>query len=187
MERAGPAREDGGPEDLSVARRNVLVVDDDPTVGRLVAAVLRREDLAVEVALDGDEALARLATSLPALVLTDMTMPGLSGLDLVRAAEARGFRVPFLVMSAFLEPDVERRLLEEGGVSGVLRKPFDIARLVRDVRAVLDRQAPTVASWSIVRWEPELAWLRALPRRAPSRPVRHPPAAGAASAGAAGC
>jgi len=169
---------------MSVARRSVLVVDDDPTVGRLVAAVLRREDLAVEVALDGDEALARLAASLPALVLTDMTMPGLSGLDLVRAAEARGFRVPFLVMSAFLEPDVERRLLEEGGVSGVLRKPFDIARLVRDVRAVLERQV-SVACWSVVRWEPELAWLRV--RRAPSRPVRRPPAAGAASAGAAGC
>ncbi|HEX5011980.1 MAG TPA: response regulator [Planctomycetota bacterium] len=169
-----------------MASRSVLVVDDDPTVGRLVAAVLRREDLAVEVVLDGDEALARLATALPALVLTDMTMPGLSGLELVRAAEARGFRVPFLVMSAFLEPDVERRLLEEGGVSGVLRKPFDIARLVRDVRAVLDRQAARVPCWSLVRWEPELAWLRALPRRAP-RSVRRPPAAGAASAGAAGC
>jgi chorismate synthase len=52
----------------------------------------------------------------------------------------------------------------------VLRKPFDIARLVRDVRAVLDRQAAALACWSVVRWEPELAWLRAVPRRAPPGP-----------------
>jgi DNA-binding response OmpR family regulator len=190
VERAAAAREDAPTEDVPVVRRSVLVVDDDPTVGRLVATVLRREDLAVEIALDGDEALARLGQSLPALVLTDMTMPGLSGLELVRAAEARGYRVPFLVMSAFLEPEVERRLLEEAGVSGVLRKPFDIARLVRDVRAVLERPAPALATWEVVRWEPALAWLGPV-RRVVVRPARRAPPApgmpGEAAAGTAGC
>ncbi|MBM3985617.1 MAG: response regulator, partial [Planctomycetes bacterium] len=148
-----------------VVRRAVLVVDDDPAVGALVAAVLRREDIAVELALDGEQALRRLDAGGPELVLTDMTMPGLSGLDLVRASESRGHRVPFLVMSAYLDPETERLLCLEAGVSGVLRKPFDIARLVRDVRAVLERPRAAPPCWELVRWQPPASLFVAPARR----------------------
>ncbi len=167
-----------------MVRRAVLVVDDDPAVGALVAAVLRREDIAVDLALDGEQALRCLEARPPELVLTDMTMPGLSGLDLVRAAEARGHHVPFLVMSAYLEPETERLLCLEAGVSGVLRKPFDIARLVRDVRAVLDRPRAAPACWALVRWQPSPAWSVLPARRPAARPVRGPQAGGLAEAGA---
>lgn len=165
----------------------VLVVDDDAAVGALVAAVLRREDIRVETATDGEAALRRLAADPPGLVLTDMTMPGLSGLDLVRAAEARGCRVPFLVMSAYLDAETERQLCLEAGVSGVLRKPFDIARLVHDVRAVLARARGAAApqAWAMVRWQPAAAFWRPPRRRPAPRPVARPPAAdGASEAGA---
>ncbi len=122
--------------------RVVLVVDDDPAVARMVAAVLARQGAVVEVAHDGGEALARLARGPVDAVLTDLTMPGMSGLALVRAAEAAGHRMPFLVMSAFLDPETETRLCAEAGVAGVLRKPFEIARLQRDVAALLRRAAP---------------------------------------------
>jgi DNA-binding response OmpR family regulator len=188
VDRGPPAREDGAPEVAVVVSRSVLVVDDDVAVGALVAAVLRREAIAVRVATDGEQALAQLAADPPDLVLTDMTMPGLSGLDLVRAAEAGGHRVPFLVMSAFLEPGVERGLLEEPGVSGVLRKPFDIARLVRDVRAVLERPAPAArdqpACWALVRWQPAGAWPLPALRRPAVRPARRATGGGAAGQGA---
>jgi DNA-binding response OmpR family regulator len=164
----------------------VLVVDDDASVASLVAAVLRREGLEVETAADGEAALRRLDAGLPELVLTDMTMPGLSGLQLARAAEAAGHRVPFLVMSAFLEPEAERALLEEPAVGGLLRKPFDLARLVRDVHAVLDRSR-VAACWALVRWQPGLVWLA--PSRAPTRRVQpqQRPHGGEAQAGAAAC
>lgn len=175
-----------------MARRLVLVVDDDAAVGVLVAAVLRREDIAVTVATDGEQALQKMAAARPDLVLTDMTMPGLSGLDLVRAAEAAGHHVPFLVMSAFLESEVERRLLEEPGVNGVLHKPFDIARLVRDVRAALERSRAAAgektACWALVRWQPALAfWRPALRRPAAPGPRRAPGAGGEREAGAGAC
>lgn len=169
-----------------MARSWVLVVDDDAAVGALVATVLRREGLEVEVARDGEQALERLRCERPQLVLTDMTMPGLSGLELARASEALGHGVPFLVMSAYLDPETERALCEEPVVGGVLRKPFDLVRLVRDVRAVLDRARPA-PSWALVRWQPLAAFLPPRPAsRSPARPAPRR-AGGQQAAGAAGC
>jgi DNA-binding response OmpR family regulator len=164
----------------------VLVVDDDASVAALVAAVLRREGLGVETASDGEAALRRLEVGRPELVLTDMTMPGLSGLQLARAAQAAGHRMPFLVMTAFLDRQTERTLLQEPAIGGVLRKPFDLARLVGEVRAVLDRSR-VAACWALVRWQPAAGWL---PPRVPARPAARPPrrpAAGEAQAGTGAC
>jgi DNA-binding response OmpR family regulator len=169
VERPRRAREDARPEVAVVARPWVLVVDDDASVAALVAAVLRREGLEVETAPDGEAALRRLEAGRPQLVVTDMTMPGLSGLELARAAEAAGHGVPFLVMSAYLDPDTERALIDEPAVGGVLRKPFDLARLVRDVRAVLDRSR-VAACWALVRWDPGLVLLTPRAPRPASRP-----------------
>jgi len=117
--------------------RAVLVVDDDASVARLVGAVLAREGLAAELAPDGAAALQRLQAGGIAMVLTDMTMPGMSGLELVREAEARGLTAPFLLMSAFLDVHTERTLFAEPGIVGVLRKPFELTRLVADVKTLL--------------------------------------------------
>jgi DNA-binding response OmpR family regulator len=115
----------------------VLVVDDDATVVNLVAAVLHRAGIRAEVALDGPGALARLGRGGYRAVLTDLTMPGMSGVQLLREARARGHALPFLVMTAYLVPEAEASLRAEPGVTGLLRKPFDIARLVEQVRALL--------------------------------------------------
>ncbi|MGQ0552185.1 MAG: response regulator [Planctomycetota bacterium] len=151
----------------------VLVVDDDDSVARMVAAVLRRDGLEVAVAADGHAALAALETRPFDAVLTDMTMPGMNGLELARAADAAGCSAAFLVMSAFLDPDTEQRLCDEPRIVGVLRKPFDIGRLLRDVRAVLEPPAPAPAPcYALV----SLSLVRqcAFP---PARPARAQPAA----------
>jgi two-component system, response regulator, stage 0 sporulation protein F len=115
----------------------VLVVDDDATVVNLVTAVLHRAGIEAEVALDGPSALLRLGRGRYRAVLSDMTMPGMSGLQLLREARARGHELPFLIMTAYLMPEAEQQLRAEAGVAGVLRKPFDIKRLVEEVRALL--------------------------------------------------
>lgn len=130
--------------DDSTEPRDVLVVDDDPAVARLVKAVLDRDGLAVDVAGDAAAALDALARLEYRLVLTDLTMPEVGGLELVRAAEQRGHRVPFLVMSAYLDPERESALCAEPAVAGIVRKPFELALLQCDVRAVLSaRGVPT--------------------------------------------
>ena len=115
----------------------VLVVDDDATVVNLVTAVLHRAGIDAEVALDGPSALARLGRGRYRAVLSDLTMPGMSGLQLLREARARGHALPFLIMTAYLVPEAETALRAEPGVAGVLRKPFDIRRLVEEVTALL--------------------------------------------------
>jgi len=158
----------------------VLVVDDDAAVAMLVAAVLRRDGISVETAGDGLQALERLAASRFDAVLTDITMPGMSGLQLVREAEQRGHRTPFLVMTAFLDAGSERALCDDPAVTGILRKPFDIQRLLRDVRAVLERVAPAPAAaepapcWALAPlWlvQPAAARVSPAPQRTWTRPA----------------
>jgi DNA-binding response OmpR family regulator len=115
----------------------VLVVDDDATVVNLVTAVLHRAGIDAEVALDGPGALQRLGRGRYRAVLSDLTMPGMSGLQLLREARTRGHELPFLIMTAYLPPESELALRTEPGVAGVLRKPFDIKRLVAEVRSLL--------------------------------------------------
>jgi len=115
----------------------VLVVDDDATVVNLVTAVLHRAGIDAEVALDGPGALQRLSRGRYRAVLSDLTMPGMSGLQLLREARARGHSLPFLIMTAYLPPEAQAALRDEPGVAGVLRKPFDIRRLVDEVTALL--------------------------------------------------
>ncbi len=122
---------------------DVLVVDDDPAVARLVRVVLEREGLTVEHAHDAATAFQLLENALCRLILTDYTMPEVSGLDLVRQFEAKGVRATYLIMSAFLEPIVVSQICAEPAVAGVIRKPFELKELTRDVRSVLGMSVET--------------------------------------------
>ena len=115
----------------------ILVVDDDAAVAGLMAAVLRRESLRAEVVSDGPSALSALDGGRWRLVLTDMTMPGMSGLELVRAAAERQLPATFLLVSAYLDAEQELEVMAEADIVGVVRKPFDVSQLVADVRGVL--------------------------------------------------
>jgi DNA-binding response OmpR family regulator len=175
--------------EAAAVRRSVLVVDDDAAVATLVAAVLRRDGIAVETAADALQALERLGASRFDAVLTDITMPGMSGLQLVREAERRGHRTPFLVMTAFLDARSERALCDDPAVTGILRKPFDIQRLLRDVRALLERTAPVSAPVSAPAtpepcWALAPLWLvrPAAPQAPPRRWTRPAPGTAAARA-----
>ncbi|HZJ70757.1 MAG TPA: response regulator [Planctomycetota bacterium] len=135
----------------------VLVVDDDATVVNLVTAVLHRAGIDAEVALDGPGALQRLSRGRYRAVLSDLTMPGMSGLQLLREARARGHSLPFLIMTAYLPPEAQAALRDEPGVAGVLRKPFDIRRLVDEVTALLRSAGVEPAAAAAAALAPALA------------------------------
>lgn len=115
-------------------RACVLVVDDDPVIRRVLRAVLDGAGLRVEEAGDARVGI-EAARSLPAdIVVLDVTMPGMTGIDAVEVLVSEGHRV--LMLSAVDDPDVVRRATEAGAVS-YLTKPFSPVDLLDRVEMLL--------------------------------------------------
>ncbi|MEO3752982.1 response regulator transcription factor [Streptomyces sp. B6B3] len=117
--------------------RRVLVVDDDPTVTEVVAGYLDRAGFTVDRAADGPGALARAATHPPDLVVLDLMLPGLDGLQVCRRLREAG-PVPVVMLTA--RGDEEDRILGlEVGADDYVTKPFSPRELVLRVASVLRR------------------------------------------------
>ena len=115
----------------------ILVVDDDENLRRLVAAYLEKEGYYVEQAADGVSALEAVERSEPALILLDLMLPGLSGLEVAQRVRAKR-PIPILMLTARGgEEDVLQGF--EAGADDYLVKPFSPKVLVARVRAVLRR------------------------------------------------
>jgi len=124
----------------------VLVTEDDEILARTVAAGLRREGMAVDVALDGDAALERAAVNRYDVVVLDRDLPGMHGDDVCRALAAgrSESRVLMLTAATSVRDRVEGLDL---GADDYLPKPFDFAELVARIRALGRRAAaplPTI-------------------------------------------
>ncbi len=118
----------------------VLVTEDDEILATAVAAGLRREGMAVDVALDGAAALERLAVTRYDVVVLDRDLPGVHGDDVCRALAAGGSGTRVLMLTA--ARSVRERV--EGldlGADDYLPKPFDFAELVARIRALGRRAA----------------------------------------------
>jgi CheY-like chemotaxis protein/cellulose synthase/poly-beta-1,6-N-acetylglucosamine synthase-like glycosyltransferase len=119
---------------------SVLVVDDDEMILAIVRSALEREGISVTTAVDGAEALDRLALDLPNLVISDVNMPEVDGLELLRRVRAtpRTRAVPVLLLTTRSETgDVVEGLAL--GADDYLTKPFAVPELLARVRAKLER------------------------------------------------
>ncbi len=119
----------------------VLVVDDDPTVREVVATYLRRDGLEVLEAADGPTALAADADAAPDLVVLDLMLPGLDGLEVFRRMRARRGGVPVVMLTARGD-EADRVLGLEVGADDYVAKPFSPRELVLRVQALLRRTSP---------------------------------------------
>ncbi|MEV0588096.1 response regulator transcription factor [Nonomuraea sp. NPDC050310] len=119
----------------------VLVVEDEPYLAEALQAGLRREAMAVDVALDGDAALERLAVHDYDVVVLDRDLPGVPGDDICRtlAVLKPGCRILMLTAAARLDDKVAGLEL---GADDYLAKPFDFPELVARLRALQRRAAP---------------------------------------------
>ena len=117
---------------------NVLVVEDEPTVARLIADVLEDEGMRVTVLLDGREALECAKRESYDLVICDMKMPGLDGQHFYKSLERDGnqLRERFLFVTGDILGAQTREFLERHGLPHVA-KPFRVEELTERVHAVL--------------------------------------------------
>jgi DNA-binding response OmpR family regulator len=115
----------------------VLVVDDEPNIREVVGLYLKRDGHAVVSASDGDEALRLYQQTHPDLVVLDLMLPGLSGLEVCRRLQA-GRRVPLIMLTA--KGEEEDRIVGLGvGADDYVVKPFSPRELAARVEAVLRR------------------------------------------------
>ncbi|MFG2367278.1 response regulator transcription factor [Streptomyces mirabilis] len=140
--------------------KRVLVVDDDPTVSEVVAGYLTRAGFDVDVAADGPSAVARAMAQPPELVVLDLMLPGMDGLEVCRRIRETG-PLPVIMLTA--RGDEEDRILGlEVGADDYVTKPFSPRELVLRVESVL-RRAGALATAQSAPSAPRLTGLGAGP------------------------
>ena len=122
-----------------------LIVDDDETVGDVVAAYLERAGIAVLRASDGIDALTMVATEHPDIVVLDLMLPGIDGLEVCRRLRRSAPDLPIVMLTALGEEDDRIHGLEVGA-DDYLTKPFSPRELVLRVQSVLRRAGGATTS-----------------------------------------
>lgn len=127
----------------------VLVVDDEDYITDLIAVGLRFVGFDVDTAADGREALAKVADTRPDLVVLDVSMPGMDGLEVVQRLRRDGVSTPIVFLTARDAPADRVKGLHLGG-DDYITKPFSLEELLARIEAILRRVSPNE------RWTREL-------------------------------
>jgi two-component system alkaline phosphatase synthesis response regulator PhoP len=122
-----------------MAAQTILVVEDEPRIAAIAADYLRHAGYAVVVVTDGAEALDKARTLQPDLIVLDLGLPAMDGLEVTRTLRV-GSSVPIIMLTARVE-EADRLLGLETGADDYLTKPFSPRELVARVKAVLRRTA----------------------------------------------
>lgn len=118
--------------------RRILLVDDEKHIADVVVYILEENGFQVTVAADGDTGLVKFREMAPSLVILDLNLPGLSGLDLFREMKRINPEAPVIMLTSRSE-EIDRILGLELGADDYVTKPFSPRELAARVRAVLRR------------------------------------------------
>ncbi len=115
--------------------RVILVVEDEPNISEAIRFILRRDGWSVTTHADGGDAMARVETLRPELVILDMMLPGRSGVDVLREIRAHpGLSRTPVIMLTVKGQAADRELATRNGASLFMAKPFGNAELLAAVR-----------------------------------------------------
>lgn len=123
----------------------ILIVEDDVFLAEQVSAWLAHQKYTLETVHDGNEGLARLKLYAYDLVILDWALPGLSGIDLLRAYRDTGGSIPILMLTGKTELD-QKEMGLDSGADDYLTKPFHLVEMAARVRALLRRKQPLLGS-----------------------------------------
>ena len=130
--------------------QSILIVEDEASIASFVSMYLRREGFAARVAATGSEALTKASAEPPALIVLDLMLPDMDGIEVCRRIRQRS-DVPVLMLTA-RDEDVDKIIGLEVGADDYLTKPFNPRELVARIKSILRRSTPE-------RREFESAWL----------------------------
>lgn len=134
-----------------MARATVLIVEDEISLSEAVAFQLERAEYGVRSVGSGEAALAAVEESPPDLILLDINLPGMDGLEVCQALRARGFVAPILLLTARGD-EIDRVVGLEVGADDYVVKPFSSRELLARVKAHLrrERRRPTEPASSAI-------------------------------------
>ena len=121
--------------------QTILVIDDDDSLRDTIGLMLEKEGFRPILVADGKTGLHEALNSNPSLILVDLRMPGLSGVDVCKRVRAAGVRTPLIVLSA-VGDEFDKVLLLEIGADDYVVKPFGARELLARIRALLRRATP---------------------------------------------
>ncbi|KAB2836327.1 response regulator [bacterium] len=126
---------------VSGSKRKVLVVDDDPQIRKILERMLIGPSYDVRTAVDGLTALSQVKEDPPDLVILDIMMPGMSGIEVCRQIRETNPEHPIQVlMLSAKDSQADRRRALEYGANDYVTKPFHIASLVRKIQYMFEKQ-----------------------------------------------
>ena len=117
----------------------VLIVDDDKNICAILAALMKKEGLEPMVAYDGEKALKMVQADTPDLLLVDMMLPGMDGMEVLRKTRELDPDLPVVFITASDEVNLKRPM-PVAGCAQLLRKPFSSDELITAVRAAIPVQ-----------------------------------------------
>lgn len=121
--------------------QTILVIDDDENLRDTIGLMLEKEGFRAVLAGDGKSGFQQAVILKPSLILVDLRMPGMTGVDVCKQLRASGIQTPIIVQSA-IGDEVDKVLLLEIGADDYVVKPFGTRELLARIRAVLRRAAP---------------------------------------------
>jgi excisionase family DNA binding protein len=130
-----------GQTDATSERPDVLVVDDDPAVRELLSRALTGAGYRVDLAIDGPSGLVRLGEKAFDLMITDLKMPGLDGLSLIREARRTHPTLPVIIITGYSSEATAIEAINLG-VAGYLTKPFRVPRILAATARALGEPIP---------------------------------------------
>jgi DNA-binding response OmpR family regulator len=121
--------------------QTILVIDDDENLRDTIGLLLEKEGFRAVLIGDGKSGLEQALMLKPTLMLVDLRMPGMSGMEVCKQLRGSGMKTPLIVMSA-VGDEVDKVLLLEIGADDYIVKPFGARELLARIRAVLRRTSP---------------------------------------------
>jgi len=136
-------------------RPRILVVDDEPAVRDLMVKYLSERNWQVDAAPDGLSALECLRDSEYDLLITDLRMPGMDGLSVIREARRRSVAIPIIVVTGNSTEASAIEAINIGGVQGYLTKPFRIQRMIQSAARAMGEALPDLPGDTVEGFQPQ--------------------------------